>query len=85
MVAVEVERQLALRDARPEWQTVEEYAAAMRTTPAAVHKRLERGRIAGAVRDGRRWLIPVTEPATVLASNNEGRAPQQRPRPGNRR
>jgi hypothetical protein len=52
----------------PQWLTVEEYAEAMRTTPAAVHKRLERGRVPGAVREGRRWLIPIeATAATVVA------------------
>ena len=66
------------------WLTVEEYAAVKRTTTAAVHKRLERGRIPGAVREGKRWLIPAL--ATICAdTDNSGRAPRKRPRPGTRR
>jgi hypothetical protein len=66
-----------------EWLTVEEYAQRRRTTPAAVHKRLERGQIPDAVRDGKRWLIPLT--ATLSEPENEGRAPLSRPRPGTER
>jgi hypothetical protein len=44
----------------PEWLTVEEYAERRRTTAAAVYKRIERGWIPEAVRDGKRWLIPGT-------------------------
>jgi hypothetical protein len=50
---------------RVEWLTVEEYAELQRTTPAAVHKRLERGQVHGAVREGRRWLIPAPTATTV--------------------
>lgn len=71
VVADELDRRLTRRT---EWLTVEEYAERRRTTPAAVHKRLERGQIPGAVRDGKRWLIPAT--ATLPASVNEGRAPR---------
>jgi hypothetical protein len=51
------------------WLTVEEYAETMRTTPAAVHKRLERGRIPGAVHEGRRWLIPIDATAATVVSH----------------
>lgn len=82
LVAAELER----RDRRPrvDWLTVEEYAELRRTTPAAVHKRLERGQVPGAVREGRRWLIPVAD-GTLPLPDNEGRAPRERPRPGTRR
>jgi hypothetical protein len=74
VVAEELDRRLARRT---EWLTVEEYAERRRTTPAAVHKRLERGQIPEAVRDGKRWLIPSAVPAdTVPTSDNEGRAPR---------
>jgi hypothetical protein len=42
----------------------------MRTTPAAVQKRLERKRIAGAVKDGRQWLIPVEATSTTLSRDS---------------
>jgi hypothetical protein len=57
-----VEQALEQRDRHPavEWLTVEEYATRMRTTPGAVVKRIERGRIDGATKDGgRAWLIPI--------------------------
>lgn len=65
-----------------EWLTVDEYADRHKTTRAAVLKRLERGRIAGATKDGgRAWLIP--EPATLPADKwgshrANGRAPDTR-------
>jgi hypothetical protein len=74
VVGEELDRRFARRT---EWLTVEEYAARKRTTPAAVHKRLERGRIVGAEREGRRWLIPVAAAAANLPdTDNEGRAPR---------
>jgi excisionase family DNA binding protein len=42
---------------RPEWMTVAEAAEYLRTSPDALHKRLQRGRLAGAVRDNGRWLV----------------------------
>jgi hypothetical protein len=74
VVADELDRRLA----RPtEWLTVQEYAERRRTTPAAVHKRLERDQIPDAVRDGKRWLIPAAAPADNLPdADNEGRAPR---------
>lgn len=88
LVAELVAEELDRRDARPEtrWLTVEEAAAERRTSPAAMRKRLERGQVAGAVKEGKRWLIPSAPPAdTVDDPDNMGRAPHQRPRPGNRR
>jgi hypothetical protein len=87
LVAELVDEELERRDAaRPvEWLTVEEYAELQRTTPAAVHKRLERGQVHGAVREGRRWLIPAPAITMRNDSDNEGRAPRERPRPGTRR
>ena len=74
VVAEELDRRLVRRT---EWLTVEEYAERRRTTAAAVHKRLERGQIPEAVRDGKRWLIPAAAPADNLPdSDNEGRAPR---------
>jgi hypothetical protein len=41
-----------------EWLTVEEYAAARKTTAAAVRQRALRGQVPGAFKDGARWLLP---------------------------
>jgi hypothetical protein len=82
LVEQELDRRLAAAE-QTEWLTVEEYAERRRTTPGAVHKRLERGQVEGAVREGKRWLIPAQ--AKVAPLENEGRAPRERPRPGNRR
>jgi hypothetical protein len=86
VVREELER-IGARTTRPSWMTVEEFADVMRTTPAAVRARLERGRVPGAVKEGRRWLIPSSaSKGTVDASEtSEGRAPTGRPRPGTRR
>ena len=86
LVAEIVEEELARRlfpEDGPAWLTIEEYAERMRTTVAAVHKRRERGRIPGAVKEGNRWLFPAA--ATLPSPENEGRAPRERPRPGTRR
>lgn len=85
LVEEELERRLAAQT--PAWLTVEEYAERMRTTPAAIRARLERGRVPGALKEGRRWLIPASAAdANVLAPDSEGRAPKERrPRPGTRR
>lgn len=70
LVAEELDRRDAERR-RVEWLTVEDYAAARRTTPAAVRQRCLRGKLPGAVRDGRRWLIPVDAAAdTTTVSLN---------------
>lgn len=83
LIADELDRRGSAR--RVEWLTVEEYAERRRTTPAAVHKRLERGRVAGAVREGRRWLIPDDGVKVRGDSDNEGRAPRERSRPSTER
>jgi excisionase family DNA binding protein len=41
----------------PYWLTVDEVAAWLRTTRKAVYARVERGRLPGAVRNGRRLLV----------------------------
>ena len=72
LVAEELERR-ERREQAPtvEWLTVDEYAQRRKTTRGAVLKRLERGRIPGATKDGGRpWLIP--EPATLPADNKRG-------------
>ena len=78
LVVEVVSEELDRRTTRsPEWLTVEEYAQRRRTTPTAVRKKLERRQIPGAVRDGKRWLIPAAVPVdTVPGSDNTGRAPR---------
>jgi hypothetical protein len=66
-----LERRLAELELASSWLTVEEYAELKRTTPAAVHKRLERGQIPGAEREGRRWLIPISAAAATLPSSDK--------------
>jgi hypothetical protein len=61
-----LERRLGDLERAAGWLTVEEYAELKRTTPAAVHKRLERGQIIGAERESRRWLIPAAAAAATL-------------------
>ena len=75
LVRAEVDRTLQIRSSATEWLTVEEYAERRRTTVAAVHQRLRRGQVRGALKDGRRWLIPVaTPPGTLSASDPTARA-----------
>jgi hypothetical protein len=54
-----------------EWLTVEEYAERRRTTVAAVHQRLRRSQVPGALKDGRRWLIPAVAPVVTLTSTTD--------------
>jgi hypothetical protein len=85
-----VERRLAELE-RPDWLTLDEAADLYRTTPDALRKRAGRGQLAGAVRDGSRWLVDrrtldaTLAKATLSPPINQGRAPRQRPRPGTRR
>lgn len=67
LVREEIVRALSTK-AAIEWLTVEEYAARRRTTVGAVHQRLRRGQVEGALKDGRRWLIPLVPPAVTLNS-----------------
>jgi hypothetical protein len=67
LVREELDRRLGVPSRAGDWLTVEEYAASRRTTPAAVHKRLERGRIPEAIRDGKRWLIPADAGTDTVA------------------
>jgi hypothetical protein len=67
LVREEIGRALSTKPAI-EWLTVEEYAARRRTTVAAVHQRLRRGKVEGALKEGRRWLIPIMPPAVTLNS-----------------
>jgi hypothetical protein len=86
-----VEQELDRRERRPtvEWLTVEEAAAQRRTTPGALRARCERRQVAGAVRDGRRWLIPSLDTApgqaTLTQPIRRGERRENGPAPGTRR
>jgi hypothetical protein len=72
LVRQEVEERLVW-SSPTRWLTVEEAAEQRRTTAAAIRARCERGQIAGATRDGRRWLVPDLRPApaTLEADHNK--------------
>ena len=84
LVADELERRDAGR--RVKWLTVEEAAAQRHTTPGAIRARCERGQVAGAVKDGRRWLIPSLDaalaPDTLSRDNKWGERRWNGPAPG---
>jgi hypothetical protein len=89
LVAQLVDEELQRRERereRDEWLTVEEFAEQRKTTPGAVRQRALRGQIPGAVRDGRRWLIPAdttSDSATVSSdSTNRGERRANGPAPG---
>jgi hypothetical protein len=89
---VDVELSRRERDRPPvRWLTTEEYAEQRRTTPGAVLARIERGKIPAAVKDGRRWLIPVDADGVVRDATGDsldgetGPAPRERPSPRHRR
>jgi hypothetical protein len=56
---------------QPEWLTLEQLAELRHTTPGALRKRANRGRLPGAVRDGARWLVDrrTLEAATAPCGN----------------
>jgi hypothetical protein len=71
---VEEKLATALRDAtRPRWMTLEEAAEHVRSTPAALRKRAQRGTLPGAVRDGSRWLVDARQLDTSLDPATFGR------------
>jgi hypothetical protein len=70
LVSRELEQRFAAAPAT-HWLTVEEAAAQRRTTPGAMRARCERGQVPGAVKDGRRWLIPSLDAADTLSSDNK--------------
>ena len=72
-----LERRLGALELATGWLTVEEYAELKRTTPAAVHKRLERGQIPGAEREGCRWLIPAAAAADTRSTPTDKRGPRR--------
>jgi hypothetical protein len=84
LVAEELERRDTGR--RVEWLTIEEAAAQRHTTPGAMRARCERGQVPGAVKDGRRWLVPSLkaelEPDTLDCDNKWGERRWNGPAPG---
>jgi hypothetical protein len=88
LVRAELER-IGAETSRASWLTVEEAAEQRRTTPGAIRARCERGQLPGAVRDGRRWLIPSLDagpdPANVRGDNHKwGERRANGPAPGTR-
>lgn len=75
LIRDELGRVLAMNPASARgWLTVEEYAQFQRTTVPAVHQRLRRGQVPGAVKDGRRWLIPAPAPRLTSTVERPARA-----------
>ena len=74
LVQEELERRLAAAGP-PRWLLVEEAAEQRHTTPGAMRARCERGQVPGALREGRRWLIPSLDAAPGFGY--VGRRPQQ--------
>jgi hypothetical protein len=88
LVAEEVERRDTARCV--EWLTTDEAAVQRRTTPGAMRVRCERGKVPGAVKDGRNWLIPSLDVeldrATLRRDNSKwGERRANGPAPGTRR
>jgi hypothetical protein len=86
-----LERRVAELEA-PDWLTLEQAAARYQRSTSGLRKRLQRGQLPGAVKDGNRWLVDrrvldgALTAGTLARSNaNMGRAPQERPRPRHRR
>jgi hypothetical protein len=73
--------------APPRWATLKQTAEHLggRLTEDALRWRARRNRLPGAVKDGSRWWVDLRELdaglGTVGPTENEGRAPLQRPRP----
>src|SRR5439155_21989972 len=66
---------LALAELQPpEWLTIEQAAVLRHTTPEALRKRAQRGQLAGAVKDGARWLVDrrALEAASTAAACENG-------------
>jgi hypothetical protein len=91
LVAELVDEELEHRDTGRclEWLTVEEAAAQRHTTRGAMRARCERGQVPGAVKDGRRWLVPSLEaelePGTLRRDNKRGSRRANGRAPGTRR
>lgn len=54
-----------------QYLTVSEYAEKTRRSPVTVRQMCANGRIEGAVKDGKSWLIPIPEPADMTALREE--------------
>ena len=54
-----------------QYLTVSEYAERTRRSPVTVRQMCANGRIEGAVKDGKSWLIPLPEPADMTALREE--------------
>jgi Helix-turn-helix domain len=78
LVGEEVREALVRIASRPSWLTLEEAAERYKTTPAALRKRAQRGQLAGAVKDGARWLVDANaldaslERATIASAMTTG-------------
>jgi hypothetical protein len=73
-----VRRELERERAERRWRTFEQAAARYQTTPAALRKRAQRGRLPGAHWDESRWLLDISEfenalpRSRLVATDNEG-------------
>lgn len=56
----------------PFFMTVEDVAALLRTTPKAIHSRIERGLLPGFFRDGRRRLIAREDLLNCMEEKRRG-------------
>jgi excisionase family DNA binding protein len=91
LVDEEFRRRLGELEA-PVWLTLDQVADRYGTSKSALRKRLQRGQLPGAVKDGNRWLVDRRQVDAALAdgtlarsNENMGRAPRERPRPRHRR
>ncbi len=80
-VADELDRRLAsLELAR--WATLEQAAAHLQTTADVLRKRAARGRLPGAAKDGRRWLVDLRKldlslVGATLPATEESKGPRR--------
>lgn len=54
-----------------QYLTVSEYAEKTRRSPVTVRQMCANGKIDGAVKDGKSWLIPMSEPSDMTALREE--------------
>jgi hypothetical protein len=76
LVAERVRAELERGRSERAWLTLEQAAERYQTTSGALRKRAQRGGLPGAIRDGARWLVEVSELDRALlgsriASDNE--------------
>jgi hypothetical protein len=80
VVSEEIARQMKEWQTAVEWLTLEQAAPLLHTTPEALRKRAQRGQLAGAVRDGARWLVErgalesALMQSTIRPDHGNGRA-----------